>query len=68
MCYGWEGNIMGESAGRGKVEYKNLYIILNTILNMYHDSNDQQIALKWGVFSFGQFDYIEYRNNTNKEE
>ena len=25
---GWEGNIMGESAGRGKVEYKNLYIIL----------------------------------------
>ena len=65
---GWEGNIMGESAGRGKVEYKNLYIILNTILNMYHDSNDQQIALKWGVFSFGQFDYIEYRNNTNKEE
>ncbi len=66
---GWDGNIMAEPSGKGRVEYKNLKAIFEPGLKIYHNSEKQQKAINHPFLNSlrGTWNYIWRINNKKRE-
>ena len=60
----WEGNVMAEEAGMGKVEKKNLDILFGKIMEAYKENNESS----WNRFWNSLFGFEYYINNQNRED